>query len=162
MSVITILLGGNLGNRVEIMKKTINLLNEKLGDLINESAYYETEAWGFESDNLFLNKVVVYDTSLNPKEALLVCQDVEKQLGRLRHKERYTSRNIDVDILFFDDLILDTPDLIIPHPRIQLRRFVLKPLLEIDPDYVHPVLNKNIRTLLNECTDISMVEKIIS
>lgn len=162
MSVITILLGGNLDNRVEIMKKTIILLNEKLGDLINESAFYETEAWGFESDNLFLNKVVVYDTSLTPKEALLVCQDVEKQLGRLRHKERYASRNIDVDILFFDDLILDTTDLIIPHPRIQLRRFVLKPLLEIDPDYVHPVLNKNIRTLLNECTDISMVEKIIS
>lgn len=161
MSVITILLGGNLGDRVEIMKKTINLLNRNLGILKNESAFYETEAWGFESDNLFLNKVVVFDTELNPKEALSVCQSVEQQLGRLRHKERYSSRNIDVDILFFDNIILDSLSLTIPHPRIQLRRFVLKPLLELDPDYVHPVLNKSIRTLLNECTDTSMVEKII-
>lgn len=161
MNRIVLLLGGNLGDKYEIMQQAQLFLNDRLGSLDCLSSFYETEAWGFESDNIFLNRVVVINTPYSAIESLRVCQEIELELGRVRKENQYSSRLIDVDVLFYNDDIIDIADLIVPHPRIQERRFALEPLNEIMSDYIHPKLEKKISTLLEECADDCMVNKII-
>lgn len=141
--------GSNLGDREELILSAYGLLEEELGELIKKSSFIETPAWGFESDNSFINSVAVFETLKSPFEALEICNKIEKELGRKRNPEHrgYQNRTIDIDILFYEDIILDTPTLKIPHPLIAEREFVLKPLKEILPNFLHPILKKEIKDI---------------
>jgi len=157
MNKLVLLIGGNMGDREAVFNSSIKNISSSVGEVINTSSLFESEAWGFESENLFLNQVVVVETSKSPYECLKLTQDIEQKLGRVRHNERYSSRVIDIDLLFYNSEVVNMPDLIIPHPRIQERNFVLAPLNEVMTDFMHPVLNKKISTLLDECTDKGIV-----
>lgn len=139
--------GSNLGNREEFILTAYKLLEEELGALIKKSSFIETSPWGFESDNSFINSVAEFETQKTPLEALEICNKIEKELGRQRNSlhKGYQNRTIDIDILFYEDMVLDTPTLKIPHPLIAERDFVLTPLKEILPNLLHPVLKKEIK-----------------
>lgn len=155
--------GGNLGN----VKKLFSEAAEMLGDhseVHAVSSYYETEAWGMADAPSFLNQVIILNTKLLPAELMGRLLDIEKKLGRIRdsnNKEGYRSRPIDIDILFYDDLVISEKDLEIPHPRLHLRKFVLEPLNEIVPEWIHPVFKKSIRKLRIDLDDDSEVKRII-
>ncbi len=161
MNRLVLLLGGNIGDRNTVFNSAINEIIVALGAIHTTSSLFETEAWGFETEDLFLNQVIVVNTTKSAKDCLDISQCIEKKLGRLRHKKKYSSRVIDIDILFYNSEIINTPTLEIPHPRIKERNFVLQPLNEIMPDFLHPVLNKKISTLTNECADNCKVHKIV-
>lgn len=141
--------GSNLGDRKNIILQAYELLEEKLGKKIQESTMIETKAWGFESENLFLNSVAVFETEKTPRESLVICNEIEALLGRRRNPNAltYENRPIDIDILFYENEIIDEADLKIPHPLISQRDFVLIPLKELMPDFLHPVLKKRIKEL---------------
>ena len=131
-------LGSNLGDREENIRKAISLIGERVGLVIRQSSLIETEPWGFESDNKFLNGVILCETTLTPRQVLRATQKIERELGKLRkHSTRrtplsiYHDRPIDIDILLYDDLTIDEPDLKIPHPLMHERDFVMIPLKEI-------------------------------
>ena len=131
-------LGSNLGDREENIRKAISLIGERVGLVIRQSSLIETEPWGFESDNKFLNAVILCETTLTPRQVLRATQKIERELGKLRkHSTRrtplsiYHDRPIDIDILLYDDLTIDEPDLKIPHPLMHERDFVMIPLKEI-------------------------------
>ncbi len=155
-----ILLGGNLGDKSRIFSEARDKLNKRLGKITAQSSVYETEPWGFESSDLFWNQVLEILTSLSPEEVLHQTQQTEIELGRIRKSNPYDSRIIDIDILFYGDQLISQHNLIIPHPKIQERKFTLIPLCEISPDLVHPVFRKSIRKLLEECTDPLKVEVV--
>jgi deoxyguanosine kinase len=146
-------LGGNLGNRLENLEKTRAALNRQCGKIVQASGIYETEAWGHSSERKYLNQVVELQTKLDPRELLRKTLEIEKKLGRKRTSKRYTDRSADIDILFFNEEVIDTTHLQVPHPRLHTRNFVLAPLSEIAGKYRHPVLNKNVNSLLKESTD---------
>ena len=146
---IVLAFGSNLGDREEYILAAYRLLEEELGVLIKKSSFIETPAWGFESDNSFINSVAEFETKKTPYEALEICNRIEKELGRERNPEYkgYQNRTIDIDILFYEDIVLDTATLKIPHPLIAERDFVLTPLKEILPNLLHPVLKKEIKDI---------------
>lgn len=146
-------LGTNLGDRETNLTKAQELIRKSIGQIDSRSAIYESEPWGFQSENNFLNMVIKVHTSLKPIDLVKEIQIIEGQLGRIRESRQYASRTIDIDILLYRNLVIDNPDLIIPHPLIQDRRFVLVPLCEIAPEMVHPVLSKTFVVLLKECRD---------
>ena len=160
MTKVYLLLGGNLGNKREIFAQAKQLISQQIGRVTGQSAIYETEPWGFESSDLFWNQVLEITTTLTPVEVLAQTQQIENTLGRIRKSDQYVSRIIDIDILFIDDLVIQTEKLIIPHPRIQERRFALVPLCELVPALLHPVFEKTIAQLLNDCPDKLNVEKV--
>lgn len=160
MHKITILLGSNQGNRKELIMKAIQLLEIKLGKCHKVSSIYESEAWGFEADTAFLNQVLMFDSPLKPEEILQIGLDAEKELGRTRNEGGYASRTMDIDLLFYDNQIIEEENLQIPHPRLHLRRFTLEPLVEIMPDFIHPKLKKDMRELLKVCTDNVIPNKL--
>lgn len=141
--------GSNLGDREEYILAAYRLLEEELGELIRKSSFIETSPWGFESDNSFINSVAEFETQKTPLEALEICNKIEKELGRQRNSlhKGYQNRTIDIDILFYEDIVLDTPTLKIPHPLIEERDFVLTPLKEILPNLLHPILKKEIKDI---------------
>lgn len=136
MHIVYLSLGTNLGNRKAIMYEAITLIGEKIGTIIRQSSFHETEPWGFESPNLFLNACVCVSTSLAPRQLLEATQAIEKKMGRVQKSidAQYTDRIIDIDILLYDKLNIDEPDLIIPHPLMDKREFVMVPLKEIWKD----------------------------
>lgn len=149
-------IGSNLGNRVENLNRAVACLDQ-LGQTVMEvSPFFSTEPVGFQEQPWFLNVALSLETSLSPMELLKHCQGIEKSLGRIR-TFRDAPRTVDLDILLFGDRVIDRPGLQIPHPRMAERRFVLKPLVHIAPDAIHPVLGKNIRSLLAACPDTSAV-----
>lgn len=154
------LLGGNLGDKQRVFSEAWARLSQQVGTITNQSAIYETEPWGFESEDIFWNQVLEISTALSPEEVLQQTQQIEHELGRIRKAAQYDSRIIDIDILFYGDHIIQTENLIVPHPRIQERKFALVPLCEIAAELVHPVLQKSIQQLLEECTDPLKVEKV--
>ena len=155
-----LLLGSNIEPRLDFLSSSIDRINLEIGDVVRMSSVYESEAVGFESSDLFLNQVVVVNTSFNANDILKNILNIEKELGRTRVKGVYTSRTIDIDILYFNDKIINSKELMVPHPRMHTRLFTLLPLVEIDAERVHPVLNKDHISLLNECNDNCNVRKI--
>jgi len=155
-----ILLGGNLGDKQLIFSEARAMLSQQVGTITNQSAIYETEPWGFESTDIFWNQAIEMSTDLSPEEVLQQTQQIEQALGRIRKMNQYDSRTIDIDILFYGDQIIELKNLIVPHPRIQERKFALAPLSEINPELIHPIFLKNIQQLLEECTDPLKVEKV--
>lgn len=154
-----LLIGGNVGNRHQNLEKAAQLINEQAGNIVNRSALYETEAWGKSDQPAFLNQVLEIETSHQPHPLLDTILQIEQQMGRER-KEKYGPRTIDIDILLYNDIELDTDELVIPHPQMHLRRFVLSPLAEIAPEAIHPFFKKSIDQLLLECTDKLTVKKL--
>ena len=135
-------LGSNLGDREAVLLQAIDLIDERVGQVLRRSSFIETEPWGFESANRFLNAAVCCETTLTPREVLQATQQIERDLGkRKRHATKrqkeinYQDRPIDIDILLYDDLIVDEPDLKIPHPLMHQREFVMRPLNEIRDPY---------------------------
>ncbi len=153
-----VLLGGNLGDKQQVFSEARTRLSKQVGLITARSVIYETEPWGFQSDDIFWNQALEIATALSPEEILHQTQQIEIDLGRIRKVTQYDSRIIDIDILFYGNQNLRAEKLIIPHPRIQERRFVLVPLCEIAPELIHPVFQKSIRQLLDECTDPLKVE----
>ncbi len=141
-------IGSNLGNREENCLKAIRLMEEQGIKVVKRSSLYETEPWGVKDQPMFINMVIEAETELGPEELLTVLKSIESAMGRTETK-RWGPRVIDLDILFYNNLILDTPELRIPHPYIQERPFVLTPLGEIAPELEHPVLKKKIKELIN-------------
>ncbi|MDR3351336.1 MAG: 2-amino-4-hydroxy-6-hydroxymethyldihydropteridine diphosphokinase [Prevotellaceae bacterium] len=149
-----LLLGSNMGDRAGLLRQARAQLSQYAGKIVRQSALYESEPWGFASPCRFINQAVEIETALLPLPLLSVTQQIEKNLGREKpHGAGYSSRTMDIDILFAGMEIIHTSRLVIPHPRLHERRFALLPLCEILPDREHPVLKKNIRTLLQECSD---------
>ena len=148
-------LGSNQGNKLENIKKTVALIQERVGDLVALSGFYETQPYGYESSEVYINAAIGVETKLSPEELLLVTQNIEREVGR---KEKtvdgeYHDRIIDIDILLYDDLVVQTANLTIPHSLMHKRLFVLQPLSEIAPDIIHPVLRKKIKELYKELTN---------
>lgn len=145
MAIAYLALGTNIGNKRRNMITAAALLAERVGDVLALSGFYETEPWGFQSDNAFLNAALQLETSLPPLELLKATQQIEIEMGRTQKSNgAYHDRIIDIDILLYDDLILRTPELTLPHPLMHERRFVMEPLAEIAPNLVHPVLKKTV------------------
>jgi 2-amino-4-hydroxy-6-hydroxymethyldihydropteridine diphosphokinase len=157
MSITYLSIGGNTGDRLMFINKARDFITNKIGKIKQESGIYETEPWGFTDNNYFLNIVILVETDLNFHDLLKEINSIEKECGRERSKTHYCSRTIDVDILFFDNIVFKSPDLTIPHPLLQERKFILIPLNDISPGLIHPVLNKSVKELLAECNDNSDV-----
>ncbi len=153
-------LGSNLGNRRYFIEKATELISREIGTVIKKSSLYETEPWGFHHPITFYNKVLLVNTNFCPEELLLHCLAIEVKLGRTRGKIKYEARYIDIDILFYDSLIYESEQLKIPHPYLHLRRFVLEPMNEISPEYIHPMKKQTIRHLLELCPDRTNVKKL--
>lgn len=152
-------LGSNLGNRKDCLKQAVILLNANVGQVSTVSNFYENEAWGYVSSNKFINTCVELHTKYRPKKLLRKLKKIEKALGRNKTiNVGYTDRPIDIDIIFYDDLILNTKKITIPHLKMHERRFVLKPLSELCGNFIHPVLKKSVNELLAECADNSKLE----
>ena len=135
-------LGSNLGDKVWNLSEAIRLIAERVGQVVRQSSFIETEPWGFRSDNTFLNAVILCETDKTPREVLLLTQQIERDMGRNKSltshlspltSREYIDRTIDIDILLYDDLTIDEPDLQIPHPLMHQRDFVMRPLQEIRP-----------------------------
>ena len=126
-------LGSNLGDKVWNLSEAIRLIAERVGQVVRQSSFIETEPWGFQSDNSFLNAVILCETDKTPREVLLLTQQIERDMGRRQKSVSvgYIDRTIDIDILLYDDLAVDEPDLKIPHPLMHQRDFVMRPLEEI-------------------------------
>lgn len=147
--------GSNKGNKLENIKKCIELIHNKVAIVISTSKVYETPSWGFESD-AFYNCALLVHTSKSPEKLLEEVLLIEKELGRVRTKSNeYQARKIDIDIIAFDEKIIKTSSLEIPHPRMQDRLFVLKPIEDLQTDFIHPILKKSITDLIEECSDTS-------
>jgi 2-amino-4-hydroxy-6-hydroxymethyldihydropteridine diphosphokinase len=153
LNTVYLLLGGNQGKVLENFARVFYELNKHVGSIQLCSSIYQTEPWGFKTDHLFLNQVIRLSTSCSAESVLSHIHQIEKRLGRTRNGLRNSSRIIDIDILFFNDSIIDTPELTVPHPRLHLRNFTLIPLLDIAPSLVHPVFQKTIIQLMQECPD---------
>ncbi|MBA4322021.1 MAG: 2-amino-4-hydroxy-6-hydroxymethyldihydropteridine diphosphokinase [Odoribacter sp.] len=152
-------LGSNLGKRKKNLKEALIRIGESAGTVVSASSLYETEPWGFKSDTEFLNMVICIETDLTPSGLMGRILMIESQLGRLRCEDKYASRKIDIDILLYNNEIVNEAALTIPHPHIHERRFVLVPMAELVPELIHPVLKKTIASLLKSCEDYSKVRK---
>ena len=152
MAVAYLCLGSNIGDKISYLQQAVTMLTEsKLVSVVRSSAFYETEPWGNKNLDWFVNVVIEIKTKLSPRELLSLCKTTECQMGRKKlNLERYESRNIDIDILFYGDLIVDEPDLKIPHEHLHERAFAIVPLLELIPDYEHPKYNKSLLQLHEE------------
>lgn len=145
-------LGTNLGDKQQNLHTAVEELNKRIGKIISLSAFYETEPWGFASENTFLNAAVCVETALSPQEVLAITQEIERELGRKKKSAGgvYSDRLIDIDLLLFGNLVIKEDNLTIPHPLMTERDFVMKPLAEIAPDLVHPLLHKSMKELISQ------------
>lgn len=170
-----ILTGGNIGDRLENIKQAQYLIENQCGTILKHSAVYETAAWGIAYQKDFLNQVLLIQTTLSPIVLMITILDIETKMGRIR-MEKNGPRTIDIDILFYNDWVISDresvigekqsprskgdPELIIPHPQLHKRRFVLEPLNEIASEFIHPIFKKSIHHLLIECDDLLPVKKL--
>lgn len=159
MAIVYLSLGSNLGDRLGYLQQAASLLGAHPEiNIVATSSFYETEPWQMDSENWFVNAIAQISTSLSPENLLAECQRVEAQLGRKRDgSNTYTDRTIDIDILFYDNQIINTPALTIPHPCFYKRAFLLVPMLEIAQDFIHPALNKTVAEIYDELENPEMV-----
>ncbi len=159
MLLIYLLLGSNMGNRTDSLRAARDFIEDRIGQIEKYSPIYETAAWGKVDQPAFLNQVIAVNSKiLDPQIVLTEILAIEKNLGRIRD-EKWGQRIIDIDILFFGDLILEDNNLIIPHPQLQNRMFTLAPLKDLAPNFVHPVLHLTISQLIKICKDNLLVRK---
>ena len=158
MNIVYLQLGSNIGDREQQLKSAISEIKEKVGDITNSSKVYESSPWRVDGQSNYLNQVIEVKTELEAERVLSVVLKIENDLGRKRI-EKWGERLIDIDILFYNNDIIETVDLCIPHKHMHERKFVLTPLNEIANDYLHPKYNKTVADLLIECNDIESVEE---
>lgn len=151
-----LLLGANLGDRFQTLDQARTQLSESVGAIVSESKLYETAPWGVTDQPPYLNQALELQTTLTPDNVLTQTQSIEQRLGRVR-LDRWGARLIDIDLLYYDDFICQTEQLILPHPLLHERRFVLIPLCDIGPDFVHPVSGKTNAEMLRDCRDTGLV-----
>ncbi|MCK5815271.1 MAG: 2-amino-4-hydroxy-6-hydroxymethyldihydropteridine diphosphokinase [Flavobacteriaceae bacterium] len=157
---IYISIGSNQGDKLRNLQNAVDLISDLAGAIRKTSSVYQTKSWGFESED-FYNICIEVSTNLNPESLLNTLLNIENSLGRERNeKKEYSARNIDIDILLFEDEIIFSPNLIVPHPRMLERKFVLVPLTEIAPNFRHPIEKETISSCLDNCTDTSEIIKI--
>lgn len=161
MNQVYLITGGNVGNRNKHLQQAAEKIEKTIGNILTSSSIYETAAWGNTDQPSFYNQVHLVETDLTPNELIGTILNIEKEMGRIRTIKN-AARIIDIDILFYQNTVIELPDLVIPHKEIANRQFVLKPLLEINPDFIHPKLKKTIRELANECEDNLEVVKLES
>jgi 2-amino-4-hydroxy-6-hydroxymethyldihydropteridine diphosphokinase len=154
-----LILGGNLGDRIKNLQKATDYISRDIGEIVDRSSVYETEPWGFSHDSSFINQVLRIITALKPSQVLESVLNIEKLCGRRTSSKEYTARIMDIDILFYNNEIINSDRLIIPHPLIQERMFVLVPMAELQPYFIHPVLKRPISYLKDKCDDIRWVRK---
>lgn len=152
MNEVYLQLGSNIGDRLDNLDQSIKIITEKIGNVLEKSSVYESTPWGVENQRNFLNQVIFVKSNFDPYTILDLVLQIEKDMGRIRI-EKWGERIIDIDILFIDDLIIESENLCIPHEFIAKRKFVLQPMCEIAPGFIHPKLNKTISQLLEECID---------
>jgi 2-amino-4-hydroxy-6-hydroxymethyldihydropteridine diphosphokinase len=153
-------IGGNTGNKHDNFDKVYTFIKNELGEILQSSSVYETPPWGFRSVENFWNQVLVVETKYSPEELLQKIAKIENWFGRERGTASYTSRKMDIDILYFDTLVIETENLTIPHAQIANRLFVLVPLAEIAPEFLHPKLKMTSLQMFKNCTDISAIKKV--
>jgi 2-amino-4-hydroxy-6-hydroxymethyldihydropteridine diphosphokinase len=154
-----LLLGSNLGDRQLLLQTAIQQIEKEAGKVLTVSSIYETAPWGTKSQNGYLNQAVCIDTKSCPFELLTILQKIEIDLGRTRNI-RWEDRVIDIDIILFENEIINTPTLTIPHPELQNRRFALVPVCEIASDWIHPILHSDMRTILTKCKDEGNIQPL--
>jgi 2-amino-4-hydroxy-6-hydroxymethyldihydropteridine diphosphokinase len=154
-----LLLGTNQGDRMNNLKVAAGFIERQAGRILLQSSVYETEAWGYHDQPSFYNQVLAIETTLPPENLLDLVKAIEKEMGRTG-RVKWRERLIDIDILFYENDIINTGNLVIPHPEIQNRKFALVPLCEISAEEIHPMLGKTNRQLLDETTDQLKVNKI--
>ena len=150
------MIGGNLGDRQKLLQKAENLITTYCGAIIKASSIYESEAWGMTDQASFLNRLLVINTSLSPFDLLENMLAIENLLERKR-VEKWGPRTMDIDLLFYNDQIIETEKLTVPHPFIGSRRFVLEPLVEVASEFLHPIEKKTMKELLHSCNDTCQV-----
>ena len=150
MATVYLGLGTNIGDKKKNITDATIIIGSVMGNLRILSSLYETEPWGYESPNTFLNAVIQIETEIEPQKCLDIAKAIEREMGRVHTKEGYEDRIIDIDILFYDDTIYHSGNLTIPHPLIEKRDFVLRPMAEIAPDFRHPISGKTMKNLLHE------------
>jgi len=154
-----LLLGSNIDPRETFINKAITMIGERVGKIVDMSGIYQSEAWGFQSDTPFLNRVIRIETDLDAELLLQQTQQIEIDLGRTEAKTNgYASRTMDVDLLYYNDSVVHRANLVIPHPRLHLRRFTLVPMVALAPHFQHPVLHLSQAELLAGCGDTGEVQ----
>jgi 2-amino-4-hydroxy-6-hydroxymethyldihydropteridine diphosphokinase len=153
-------IGGNLGNRISNIDTAVGLIAKNIGKIRKKSSIYISEPWGFTHPKYFTNIVISIETNLSGKDILSKAKKIELDMKRVKTTSSYEGRTIDIDILSYGNKIINTPELSIPHNRMHERLFVLMPMCEIAPNYVHPLFNENISTLLKKCKDLCKIRKL--
>lgn len=158
MEKVYLCLGGNIGDTRNYLQNAVAMIDHRIGHVVSQSAVYQSEPWGFNAKQMFLNQVVVAETELEPHAVLELCLQIEAELGRTRSGNGYEPRTIDIDIVFFGQQIISQPDLQVPHPLMHQRNFVLRPLCDVAADFVHPVFGLTVRQLADICDDKAVVK----
>jgi 2-amino-4-hydroxy-6-hydroxymethyldihydropteridine diphosphokinase len=159
MNTAILLIGGNLGNRTALLQQAVQLIEQQAGKVVKLSGLYETAPWGNVQQPDYLNQALQISTPLDPLPLLHTLLNIEREIGRIR-QQKWGARVIDIDIIFYNDAVISLPELKIPHPRMQNRQFVLVPLNEILPDWVHPVFQQTVHALLAACDDELPAKKL--
>lgn len=158
MEKVYLCLGGNIGDTRNYLQNAVAMISRRIGRIVSQSAVYQSEPWGFNAEQMFLNQVVVAETELEPHAVLELCLQIEAELGRTRSGNGYEPRTIDIDIVFFGQQIVNQPDLQVPHPLMHRRNFVLRPLCDVAADFVHPIFGLTVKQLAAICDDKAVVK----
>ena len=158
MNLVYLHLGSNIGDRGGFLQRARSYIQDEIGEIINSSKVYETSPWGVDNQEDYLNQALCVQTMFPAKDILSKALYIEKMMGRIR-SVKWQAREIDIDILFFNNDIISTKDLEVPHPLLHKRLFVLQPLMDIAPIFIHPIYNQTIAEMLESCSDLEKLEE---